>query len=63
MQELVYSNKSIVEELLFFGLLSQENNFFVDEEKLGPSKKELLKYHESLPTFVFEETLSIKIAL
>ena len=48
---------------MFFWRFSEESKPFVAEDKSDLHKKELLKYHEFFPILVFEENLSIKIAL
>ena len=49
----------------FFVFLIKKRKVLVAEEKsdLHLHKGELLKYHESFPILVFEEILSIEIAL
>ena len=48
---------------MFFCFFSEESNSFVADKKSDLHKRELIKYHESSTTLVFEENLSIEIAL
>ena len=48
---------------LVFCVFNKKRQVFIAEETSGLHKRESLKYHESFPILVFEESLSIKIAL
>ena len=62
-RDLVYSQQSRIEDLLFFWFFSEESKYFVDEKKKELHKRELLKYRESFQVLVFEKNLSIETAL
>ena len=53
----------LVEEYLFFWVISKENKSFVAEKKSGLHNRELLKYHEFFPVLVFKGSLSIEISV
>ena len=59
----MYSYQSIAEESLLFFFFNKKRKVFVDEKKSGLHKRELLKYHETLPILIYEGSLSIEIAL
>ena len=61
-QDLVYFNQSIAEEWGFLLLFNKKRKVFVAEENSGLRKRELLKYCETFPILVFEDSLSIEIA-
>ena len=54
-QDFVYSNKSLVEEYLFFDIFKLKKQIFAYEDKICLSELKFLKYHEALNFCVFTE--------